>query len=155
MKLIGVLVLGFFVVMVTMKKYEIGFYGDRYTVNTRDSELLLIGHAGGSLQLADGSQRNVTNTKEAFYQNYKEGLRYFEGDLVYTSDGKIVLRHGWGDYLYDLLGQNKPKKTKKNEPISYKELMDNPIYGEYTSMDIESLVDFMQLNEDVYFIESV
>lgn len=143
------------VILVVMKKQEWGFYQESYTINTPKSDLLLIGHAGGSLELGDRSQKSVTNAKEAFYQNYKEGIRYFEGDLVYTSDKKIVLRHRWGYYLYDLLGQSLPTTTEKDAPLTYSELMSNPLFGKYESMDLKDLNKFLQEHPDAYFITDI
>lgn len=142
-------------VLVVMKKQQWGFFQEIYTVNTVKSELLLIGHAGGSLEIEDGSKKKITNAKEAFYQNYQKGLRYFEGDLVYTSDFKIVLRHRWGTYLYDFLGQKQPVTTIENKAISYNELMNNHLFGKYESMDIGGLIVFLKEHPDAYFITDI
>ncbi|WP_052350544.1 phosphatidylinositol-specific phospholipase C/glycerophosphodiester phosphodiesterase family protein [Paenibacillus gorillae] len=54
----------------------------------------LIAHALGGV---DGA--SYTNSYEAFITNYNRGYRLFEVDLVQTTDGELVARHGWSDSL--------------------------------------------------------
>ena len=52
----------------------------------------LISHAGGGIETG-----TYSNAREAFDLHYQEGHRYFEADLSWTSDGRLVLVHDWDE----------------------------------------------------------
>ncbi len=86
-----------------------------------------IAHAGGEV-----NGIKSTNTKDALDQNYKKGFRFFELDIIETSDGKLVAAHDWGmwsrftDYGGTL-------------PPTLAEFMKEKIYGDYTTLDMEGI----------------
>lgn len=59
-----------------------------------------IAHAGGAV---DG--RTYTNSIEALDRNYAAGFRFFEIDLLFTRDGKLVALHDWEDNFEKLFGR--------------------------------------------------
>jgi glycerophosphoryl diester phosphodiesterase len=54
----------------------------------RPAEFGLIAHALGGL-----NGRTYLNCREAFESNYRKGYRYFEVDLMFTSNGELVCLH--------------------------------------------------------------
>ena len=55
-----------------------------------------IAHALGGVD-----NKSYLNSKEAFETNYNKGFRFFEADLTYTSDKKVVLNHNLVNRTYD------------------------------------------------------
>lgn len=105
-------------------------------------------HAGGSI---DG--RNYTNSLEALTTNYEQGNRIFEIDLNFTSDGHLVLVHGWTEYDYKYrLGIN---YNAKNPVMSLEQFKKTKIYNKYTTMTIEDLIKFMSEHKYSYFILNI
>lgn len=51
-----------------------------------------VAHALGAV-----GDSTYSNSREAFVASYQAGFRVFEVDLVHTSDGHLVARHGWPD----------------------------------------------------------
>ena len=96
----------------------------------------LISHAMGGI---DGN--NYSNCLEGFQENYAEGHRVFEVDLLYTSDGRMVLWHHW----------DRPfcSKYKKGKVPTYEQFMNSKIYDRYTPMDLEDLLKLMRDTPDI------
>lgn len=100
----------------------------------------LIAHAAGGID-----EHEYTNSLEAFHRSYEKGFRLIEVDVSITKDGRLVARHTWDeDY-----GQN---LSSKGKPVTYREFMNSPIYGKYTPMDFEKLLNLMEEYKDVYVI---
>lgn len=93
----------------------------------------LIAHAMGEI---DGI--SYTNSLEAFIENYKEGYRVFEVDLIFTDDNQLVAKHDWD--------------SNNGTASSYNEYMDSKIDEKYTPLDFEDIVILMQTYKDVYII---
>lgn len=158
--------IGFFSVMlvgVVSKYLQVGIFSPNFEINDKsfDKAPLLIAHAGGLLQTGrtqlsdikgDIKYHRSTNAKEAFELSYKQGIRYFEGDLVFTSDNKLVLRHGWGDYLYDLSGQEKPTDLVSNSSRTFEDITGRLMFDTKHVMTGKGIVDFLKKHQDVYFI---
>lgn len=104
---------------------------DRYKV---------IAHAMGGI---DG--KDYTNSLEAMQYNYERGSRVFEVDVSLTSDNQLVLVHGWFQHANDRI--NKPENG--GFPLSYKDFMENKIYGIYTPLDFDDLLDLMVKYPDI------
>lgn len=99
----------------------------------------MISHAMGGI---DGY--SYSNCLEGFLENYEEGHRIFEVDMELTSDGKIVLWHGWNRQFCS--------KYRKDRTPTYTEFMNSRIYDEYTPMDLEALLKLMDQYPDVRII---
>ena len=73
----------------------------------------LIAHAGGGIY-----GFRLTNSMEAIQQSYDNGFRYIELDFDVTSDGHVVLIHGWFslvERLLNLEGQRTLAEFKESE----------------------------------------
>lgn len=107
----------------------------------------IVGHALGSI---DGHR--ATNSLEAMAVNYIDNnIRVFEADMILTSDDRLVLRHDWLAYLYDLLDQTS-SKGKESVPLTYQEFMSLYSFGRYEPMGIEELAYILQKHQDIYVI---
>jgi glycerophosphoryl diester phosphodiesterase len=91
---------------------------------------------------------NVTNSLEAFEENYEKGYRVFEIDLALTSDHKLVARHDWDEYLFVYLGQKVPKKS----PLSLKEFKKMKIHKDLTPLTFKDALRLMKEYPDIYFV---
>lgn len=107
----------------------------------------IVAHALGSI---DGHR--ATNSFEAMAVNYtKNNMRVFEADMILTSDDRLVLRHDWLAYLYNLLGQTS-SKGKESVPLTYQEFMSLYSFGKYEPMDIDALVSVLDKHKDIFVI---
>ncbi len=107
-----------------------------------------VAHAGGAI---DGHVHN--NSLEALNKSYSEGIRIFEIDFSYTSDGHLVLTHGFTENDYaNVWGI--PYDEEKSI-MDYKTFKKTKMFGKYTTMDLEMLVEFMKTHEDVYVIPDI
>lgn len=158
MGFISALVIGF-----VCNYLQVGWFAEEFKINeaSANETPLLIAHAGGLLQTGrtqladlkdDVKYHRATNAKEAFELSYKQGLRYFEGDLVFTTDNRLILRHGWGDYLYDLSGQEKPTDLVTNTNRSYADITERLMFDTKHVMTGEGIVDFLAEHTDARFI---
>lgn len=102
---------------------------------------VFIAHALGGIQ-----GRAYTNSYEAFMENYRKGYRLFETDLMLTADGKLAARHDWSRKLQPKL------PATHNQPISLKTFKNSPIYGQYTPLSWEDIIQLMQKYPDFYLI---
>lgn len=102
-----------------------------------------------------------SNSLEAWNLSYDNGNRIFDADLMFTTDGKIVLRHENSDNLElndTIISKSKFKITDTgcleiiidNYPMSYADFMDSKIYSKYTPMSLEDMIDFMFEHKDLY-----
>ena len=74
----------------------------------------------------------------------QNGINVIEVDMMISSDGQIILKHGW-----DVDEQG-------NAIIeSHDEFMSNNIDCLYTPMDIEALFEFMAKYEELYIVVDV
>ncbi len=102
-------------------------------------------HAGGSI-----NKTYYTNSFEAIDKNYQDGNRIFEIDLNFSSDGDLVLIHSWDAFGYQsILRKEYPGEVT---PLSTKEFKKTKISGQFTSMTITDLINFMKKNPYCYFL---
>ena len=101
----------------------------------------VMAHALGGI---DG--KDYTNSLEAFILNYNQGTRLFEIDLDRTSDGDICLIHTWDDF------RNKLTDVKGDWPMSTEEFKNTKIYGKYTPMLLDDLLNIMMEVPDFHII---
>lgn len=107
-----------------------------------------VAHAGGAI---DGHIHN--NSLEALNKSYQDGIRIFEIDFSYTSDGHLVLAHGFTENDYaKVWGLPYNEETAI---MDYKTFKNTKMFKKYTTMDIEMLVEFMKTHEDVYIIPDI
>lgn len=101
----------------------------------------LVCHACGSI---DGI--TLTNSLEAFQENYKKGYRVFEVDLSITADGVPVLEHDW-EYTYHTVKMGNSNVT---DAPTHEEFMAAKFYNKYTPMDIPMILALMEEYPDIY-----
>ena len=99
----------------------------------------LIGHSFG---LVDGC--GYTGCLEAFQERYEAGIRTFEVDFSTTSDGKIVLRHDWGQELQEGIDLEHIPSVEEFKKVA--------IYGKYTPLTFTDLLQLMKDYPDIWII---
>ena len=105
----------------------------------------LIAHAGGALFDEFGTMLPYTNSKEAVLANYEKGHRVFELDFHLTADGFLAAGHDWDKSAGELTGTLRKKPTLR-------EWKDTKIYGTYTTMDINDVIELLAQYEDMYIV---
>ena len=96
--------------------------------------LALIAHASAAIEGWEGS-----NTLEALENAVRLGFRYIELDMLYTTDGEIVLNHNWYHISNRIPGV-------ENGIMSHAEFMSHRIFGQFTTADLEMLINFLREN---------
>ncbi len=95
----------------------------------------VIAHSGGGV---DGY--NYTNSLEGYNFAYEHGTRIFDADIRFSSDNVLVLRHEWGDNI----------GTENNgKQMDYNTFKNSKIFGKYTPMSFEDMLNFMNTHSDV------
>lgn len=125
----------------------IGLSGSRernYCTDYSDAPagIILIAHAGGGLEQGDYS-----NSKEALDQAVSNGIRLFELDFNWTSDGELAIGHDWkAEYRYwNRLGWGDWLKSFYSTPSSRSFAASTPSFG-LTRLTPASLIDWLQTN---------
>lgn len=101
---------------------------------------LLIAHAGGAIR-----NLTYTNSLEALDYNYGRGHRFFEADISFTSDNRLVLIHDWGEVYNNLflVGSEWPTED---------EFMSLTMKHGLHQMDMEGLYRWLNYHKDAYII---
>lgn len=102
----------------------------------------LIAHAGGGIY-----GYRLTNCLEAIEQSYDNGFRYIELDFDVTSDGHVVLIHGWYslvERLLNLEGQRTLAEFKESET-----------FLDLTLLSLEDLLNWLKEHPDVSIVTDV
>lgn len=99
-----------------------------------------IAHAGGEV-----NGIRYTDSKDALDQSYAKGFRFFELDIIATSDGKLVAAHDWEmwarftDYGGTL-------------PPTHEEFKKHRIYGDYDTLDFEGINNWFAAHPDATLV---
>jgi|GEM_PF-2531100 len=93
----------------------------------------LVAHAGGCVN----PTTNPPNCRQAVIYSYNHGHKIFELDFNLTTDGKLAVVHDWDGYV----------GMKSSE--EWKEIK---IWGVYTAMILEDVLDIMLVNKDMFLI---
>ncbi|MCR5847705.1 MAG: hypothetical protein K6G75_06260 [Lachnospiraceae bacterium] len=101
-----------------------------------------ISHALGSTESEDFMMRN---SYEAFERSYAGGYKVFEVDFAQTSDGKIALKHDW-------LDNSAFPDFEDGYVPTLDEFLNAKQAGQYTTMDINMLLDMMVEHKDIYVV---
>ena len=99
-----------------------------------------IAHAGGEVKGIKS-----TNSKQALDENYANGFRLFELDIITTSDGKMVAAHDWGMW-------SRFTDYKGSLPPSHATFMERKIYGDYTTLDMDGINAWFAAHPDAILI---
>ena len=97
-------------------------------------------HAMGEID-----RKEYSNSKEAFEMSYQGGHRIFEVDFAVTSDNKIVLKHDWTN-------SHGLPEFEDGTPPTLAEFKEAKIWGKYTTLDIEDLLQLMLEYPDIYVV---
>lgn len=98
-----------------------------------------IGHSFGAV-----NGDTYTGSWEAFEENYAQGRRVVEVDIILTSDNKCVLKHEWDTPVQEGI-------SEKNIPDE-KTFLDAKIDGKYTPMSFEQLCGLMVEYPDLWVV---
>lgn len=102
----------------------------------------LVAHAGGEIY-----GYRLTNSREALDQAYDNGFRYMELDFDVTSDGHVVLIHGWYSLVSRLLyleGQ-----------LTLAEFQGSQTFMDLTLLSLEDLLQWLEDHPEVSVITDV
>ncbi|WP_325892033.1 sulfatase-like hydrolase/transferase [Grimontia sp. NTOU-MAR1] len=99
-----------------------------------------IAHAGGGI---DG--HHYTNSMEALNESYRQGLRYFEIDLLETSDHRLVAAHEWKEWA-------KKVDYSGDIPPRYDDFMSKKMHGKYTPLSLEDLNTWFESHPDAFLV---
>ena len=115
-----------------------------------------VSHAGGGI-----NGKLYSNSLEAWNLSYENGNRVFDADLMLTTDGQVILRHENNDNLE--LNENIISKsvfsitdtgcleiTTDDYPLTFEEFMNSKIYGKFTPISLENMIDYMYEHKDLY-----
>ena len=118
--------------------------------------------------LGGEEDRSYINSIDMLDKAYKEGLRVFEADISFTSDGVLVLAHSGEDNVWSKndwekrLGQKYPfddESVKDYECYdadkhlcSYEVFNSFKIQGRYTANSFAELLDYMEEHRDMYLM---
>lgn len=117
------------------------------TINNK-SELVnyyTIAHAGGGID-----NRTYTNSFKALDLNYKKGFKYFEIDLSFTKDDKLICLHDWKEdifYSYNV--------TLEQTPLTLKEFQKLNKNTKYEKCTLDSLLLWLNKNPEAFIITDV
>ncbi len=110
--------------------------------NNRNVQQRIICHAMGELE-----GNTYTNSLEAFELSYAKGFRYFEVDLGYTTDGRMVAVHDWEMWnnmcSIDLNGYFAP---------SFNDFKKTKILDKFTPLTLSDIADLLQQYDDIYIV---
>lgn len=115
-----------------------------------------VSHSGGGIQ-----GKLYSNSLEAWNLSYENGNRVFDADLMFTTDGEIVLRHENNDNLelnekrisesvFTITDTGCLEITTEDYPLTFKEFMNSKIYSKYTPLSLENMIDYMYDHKDLY-----
>lgn len=99
----------------------------------------IVVHAMGKIE-----DDTYTNSLEAFELHYMEGQRIFETDFSVTSDNRLVARHDWGDWWQEGIDEDHIPTREGFLAV--------PIFGKYTPLSIEDVIELMKTYKDVILI---
>ncbi|MBP2001736.1 glycerophosphoryl diester phosphodiesterase [Paenibacillus shirakamiensis] len=108
----------------------------------------VVSHAMGAIK-----GHTITNSYEAFIANYEKGVRNFEMDFTFTSDGHLVGRHDWSEGLNKLLGQDQQLKAQGIQGrLTYEQFMRTDVNGLYKPLAWEDVLNLLVKYPDIYII---
>lgn len=97
-----------------------------------DGQNILIAHACGGINGLNGN-----NCLEALVTNYNNGQTVFEVDLLLTTDSQVIAAHDWERY---------------GGAMTREEFMETKIYDVFTPVDLDSILQIMQINKEIYIV---
>lgn len=111
------------------------------------TEYPLIAHGMGGME----GETTLTNSREAFVDNYERGFRVFEADLRLSSDGRLVALHDWTAFLYGARGRGEPD-PKDRKPVAWSTFKSLKVGRKYQTLDISDIVQLLERYPDAYVV---
>lgn len=105
---------------------------------------VMIAHALGTVD-----ELTYTNSSEAFAASVRRGFHWFEVDLAETRDGRLVACHTLGPLTREF---GSPQRIGE---LTYAQFMARKLYGRYTPLDLEGVLDLVEKNAGVRLILDV
>lgn len=103
-------------------------------------EVPVIAHAGGGI-----NGRTNTNSQEALELAVKNGHQVIEVDLSLTSDGELVLSHGWEE------DSAEAREVETGVP-DLQTFCDTRVCRKYTPVTMKDLLAWMKRHKEVYIV---
>lgn len=101
-----------------------------------------IAHGGGAL-----GSCTYSNSREAILQSIERGYSFIEIDLDTTSEGALVASHDWASFHI-----NSGRPELGDSIFSLESFKNAIIYGQYTPITIDEVVDILLENPSVYLV---
>lgn len=105
-----------------------------HSANAWYTNARLIMHACGGIDGLD-----YTNSREALDSTLEKGHRLVEVDFTFSSDGMPVCVHSWSNLDSDSV-------------MDYNTFKSHKIYGKYTTLTAEDILDYMERFPDLYIV---
>lgn len=99
-----------------------------------------IAHAGGMID-----NQKYTNSLEALNYNYAKGFRFFELDIIKTSDDKFVAAHDWKIW-------KEHSGFSGNTPVSENVFKSYKLKNKYTPLSMDLINDWFAQHEDAILV---
>lgn len=88
-----------------------------------------------------------SNHSLALNRTIKKGQKLIEVDAILTTDGKLVMSHGWDKYSCTYNGIKYNKNNKKT--MTYKKFMSIKMHGKYKTMDVKQWAKYVVKYDDI------
>lgn len=100
---------------------------------------------------AMGTHENNTycNHEEALKSSIEKGQKLIEVDAILTTDGYLVMSHGWDKYSCTYNGIEYDASNVGDMP--YHEFIGLKLYGKYHTMDAEDWLEYVVKYEDIFW----
>ncbi len=132
--------------------YIVPNYQDQASIVKMGKELKASGaivHAGGFIQGSDGTVYDYTNTFDALQNAYESGNRVVEIDFWQTDADHLICYHPHENDL-EMYGFD-----PQSEDDVYNKFMNTKAYGEFSTMSIIELSEYLRANPDLKIVTDV
>jgi len=116
-----------------------------YTADTTEFIPLRVAHAGGGIK-----KQTYTNSLEALNDNIQKGFRYFEIDLSFTRDGRLVCLHDWDESFTRSFGFKVEKHPTLDE---FEQIVKKS--SSFENCTLDSLANWLEENPSAFIITDI
>lgn len=99
-----------------------------------------IAHAGGEV-----AEKRYSNSLESLDYNYKKGFRYFELDIIETSDEQFVAAHDWKFW-------SEVTQYQGNLPPTKQVFLSKKLFQKLTPLDMERINQWFETHPDAILV---
>ena len=104
-------------------------------------------HAAGLIEGKNGEKYSYTNSMDALINCSSNGNTISEIDFIWTSDGKLVCAHDGDGFATGI--------DTGGIPIAEQDFLTMKIFGEYSTMGVDDLANFLRDNENIYIVTDI